>query len=313
MPGTKISLEFAGTRLDRTERKYFERLTEIANREDVTRTEKGKSYLETLLQTYPGFAQPNIARNIYQENLSGYKVSKYPTSIQPEDICFSLHYGIEIPNANTLKNMAEELFSGSPQEVSLERLAAIVQKAWSIIPHVENKCNNYLLPPGNSTPFFNIMYSKYVGKSVKLEDIVSGKLPGVCFEKSLLLAALLSIDDGIKKAGIEVYLSHGTHMEENFGPGSHAWVRIEVPESFDRKILAFKTYILDPTFNRIFIWDVNCLAANPRHKYEENYYENAYTGFNFKPYSAYRRAEQTFMERLGASGIVARIKRYLRL
>ena len=128
-------------------------------------------------------------------------------------------------------------------------------------------------------------------------------------------AFLYSCDDaGCAKAFHKCmfYLSHGTHMEESWGPGSHAWVRIEVPESFDKKILAFKTYILDPTFNKIFVLDVNGFVAHPRHKYEENYYENIYTGFNFKSYSAYRKAEQTFMERLGTSGIVARIKKYLR-
>ena len=312
MPGTQVSLEFAGRYLNRQEHKLFAEIVDTANRESVVNTEKGKPYLETLLQTYPGFRQPDLASNVYKESLKGYNAYKYPTAIRPGDLCFSLYYGVEIPNAAALKKIGKELFGGSRQQISLERLAAMVQKAWSMIPHVENKCNNYLPPPGHSTPFFDTMNSKYAGKSVRLEDIVSGKLPGVCFEKSLLLAALLSMDDGIKKAGIGVYLSHGTHIEEGWVPGSHAWVRIEVPKSFDKKILAFKTYILDPTFNRIFVLDVNGFVAHPRHKYEENYYENIYTGFNFKSYSAYRKAEQTFMERLGTSGIVARIKKYLR-
>ncbi len=304
MSDRKVSLEFASRHLNKQERVD---LDTFLHREDITKIERGKPYLETLLEVYPALKNEERTRTVYQKNLNGYNTLGYPATIQPRDICFSFDYGVEMPDEDFLKKIGAGIFKG-PEDINLENFSLALKKIWKTFYHAEDKCSAGFPQPAFESPYYDFMRSKYLGKTVKLEDVISGKLPGVCFEKALLLAAVLSVDEEIKRSGVGVYLARGLHASDGQTPGGHAWVRLEIPQRFDKKVFPYNTYILDPTSNKIFIWDINYPVDNANHKYEEYYNETPYTRFNFRAYTIYRRTVQPPKQR---SGIISRIRKYL--
>lgn len=268
-------------------------------KDDIT---KLRSYIKNTQEEHASQSSLEKLLRLYPEtgtNLEAFKERDYlrpqlysrllpPFEIRRGDLCGNGEYYVRIPKDVYTKNIAKTILAG--KRPGLDFLTEAVSMVYNKIQHATGY---FYKDEGAAT-----IFQTYKGKIIDLERVVSGDLPAVCFEKALFLASILSVDRRIKRAGIRVYLAMGgTAKDNNSGTsvGYHAWVRIDVPDGFDKRILAHRSYVLDPTKDKIYILDTDDTAGERLCRYEEEIapgqlYSRSLSGRLGKPANAiYRR------------------------
>lgn len=195
----------------------------------------------------------------------GFQINYCETEPVPGDICMGSGYGVSIPADEVLRELCNN-FSVANIKNGLERVLEYVEAVNVQMKHIANSANG-------EKPVMGLVYAFHKanqGKIIRLEDIMRGNLPGVCFEQAIALAVLINRDKELSSIGIKANVALGNYVRLGMNPdygASHAWVRLSVPKGLEGRGFDHTTYILDPTNNRAYVLDHN--ALNSERKYQE--------------------------------------------
>lgn len=223
--------------------------------------EKSK-YKELLLSKYPNlqdFEKLRPERGIFVDTFDGHRRLSYKDhAVLPGDFCLSANYAISIPKIDKLTKLFCGL-SGSVSGSGLERIinyvAAVnseITPCYDALDAVEQK-----LDISDKLDIANVMFEYYDMKIVSLEDVLSGRLPSVCFERAVALASVLFLDKNLHDLGIKSYVSYGKLFNSGEPVANHAWVKLMVPTGLEALGFEHQAYVLDPTSNKVYILSEN--------------------------------------------------------
>ena len=222
-----------------------------------------ETYNGRLIQDYPKLKTGVLRPMPAQQNEFYSQLSYQNNEINGGDLCFSTNYAVEIPKDEKLREMISKY--GEQKEVSLE---SILSKVVAVYRGVKDCCRH---PNGTVRSDANFMLcsmaNRYEGKVVPLESVLTGELPGACFEKAITLQLALQNDGRLKALGIRSYLGVGTFLSEDKKAYGHAWVKLEVPSGLGELGFEHTEYILDASRGKIFALDKN--LSDYKEKYVE--------------------------------------------
>ncbi len=253
---------------------------------EASNAKKSKRFLELILENYPDLRVPNLGKPIvdfvkgYDNPIQkayykktkikpgkayevarllngGYRHVYFPAQIKAGDLCFNSGYAVVLPKGKNFYGLLSELSCGR----EIADLNALVRQ----VDHIYNKIRHFVraFDPSHKNEFFLAapVYKKYHGRSMQLEEFLSGRLPAACFEKALSLAVVLSSDATLKRLKIKACLNLGymlgkdkkTQKWARRESGGHAWVQLDVPYAAKKFGLKGGSYILDPSEDEIYI------------------------------------------------------------
>lgn len=156
-------------------------------------------------------------------------------------ICIALNRGILIPERKILDALLSDKFA-TPNGGSRERISRYSAQVNEKIRHIDDVFDMDHKEAA-SDAFFDAFYNVVCN----LGDVISGKLPVVCFDQSVVLALLLNGDKKLTSAGFHANVQTGIFYN-NDGYFGHAWVRLNHHKTWKPSsgIGRGKYIILDP-------------------------------------------------------------------
>ncbi len=178
------------------------------------------------------------------------KVNFSAGDIRYGDLCRNSTYRVLIPQDDIMKRLLSKEIEENKEKNPVARILGYVSSVYNRLPHLFDEVES---------EFYELMDKAwgelYDNKIIKLDEVLKGKLPSVCFEQALVLNYLILNDPEIKRLGGKSTIGNGFLLEDKDDFGEHAWVTLTFPKTYPEEKIMSKIYILDASRNLVFEYE----------------------------------------------------------
>ena len=187
---------------------------------------------------------------------------KYFSRSEPQtgDLCANVDYCIRIPDSSVLRGCFSEEIKENESKSGMAKLIGYTEAVYNKLPHLFDGLDD------RSSRAMDVVWDEMsYHKVIRLEDVIRGELPAVCFEQAIALNHLISNDPEIKRLGGKSTIDNGYYMSNKGKFYEHSWVKLTFPRAYPEYGIDSTVYVLDAAFDEVIEYREKCDCSEDKY------------------------------------------------